>query len=163
MYVKRKDLQLSDDEIAAYLRAHIWGRLGTVSADGEPHVSPIGFIYLDGHAFFHSLVKSRRGRHIGDEARVALCVDDGVAEGDTYSQRRGVVVYGVCRQMADDDDRLPALRDAFGVRFFGAGDARYERRTHAWYDIEPYRFASWDFGRIPAGSDRFAATELGEK
>ena len=155
MYVKRSDLHLSDDEIANYLAERQWGRMGTVSADGEPHVSPLGYLFLDGRVWFHGLVKSRRSRQIGEEARVALCVDDGVGEGDTYSQRRGVVVYGTCRKVTADDPRLADVRAAFAERFFGDPEAEYERRTHAWYVVDPYRFASWDFGRIPTGADRF--------
>jgi nitroimidazol reductase NimA-like FMN-containing flavoprotein (pyridoxamine 5'-phosphate oxidase superfamily) len=158
-YVKRADLRMTDEEIARFLAAHRWGRLGSVSAQGEPHVSPIGYLYLGGRLYFHGLVQSRRGRDITHEARVALCVDEGVGEGQTYSERRGVVVYARCRVVfADEDELLALLRPGFAERFFGDRSVSFERPTHAWYELTPYRFASWDFGKIPAGADRFATS-----
>ena len=156
-YVKRSDLRLTDEETADFLAAHRWGRLGSVAADGEPHVSPIGYVYLDDRLYFHGLVRSRRGRDVAHESRVALCVDEGVAEGQSYSERRGVVVYATCRLVGvDEDDLLAQVRPRFAELFFGDSGLAFERSTHAWYELTPYRFASWDFGKIPGGTDRFA-------
>jgi nitroimidazol reductase NimA-like FMN-containing flavoprotein (pyridoxamine 5'-phosphate oxidase superfamily) len=155
MYVKRANLHMSADEIDAFLGSHAWGRLASVSAEGEPHVAPIGYIALDRRVYFHGLVQSRRGRDLAGEPRVALCVDDGVGDHETYSDRRGVVVYGTCRTLSDDDEALVRrVRGRFAMVFFEDPSVEFERRTHAWYEIAPYRFASWDFAKIPIGADR---------
>jgi nitroimidazol reductase NimA-like FMN-containing flavoprotein (pyridoxamine 5'-phosphate oxidase superfamily) len=158
-YVKRDALQMSNEEIDAFLASSQWGRLGTVSADGEPHVAPIGFHLHGGRLYFHGLLRSRRSRDLEAEERVSLCVDDGVGPDAGYGQRRGVIVYGRCRQLGDDDrDLVVALRPGYAERFFGDREKNFERRTHAWFEITPYRFASWDFGKIPTGADRMTAT-----
>lgn len=154
-YVDRRTLRMSDEEIRNFLEASRWGRLGTVSPDGEPHVAPIGIHHHGGRLYFHGLVRSRRARDLDANPRVSLCVDDGVGPGSVYADRRGVIVYGTCRRLGPDDaDLLDAVRAGYAQRFFGDPHTRFERPSHAWFEITPYRYASWDFGRIPTGTDR---------
>ena len=81
----------------------------------------------------------------------------GVGEGDGYRDRSGVVLYGRCRELtAVDHELLERVRARFGEVFFGDPQASYERSTHAWYELVPHRSTSWDFSKIPQGSDRFA-------
>ena len=159
-YVTRDTLKMSDEEITAFLATSQWGRLGTVSADGEPHVAPIGFHLHNDRLYFHGLLRSRRSRDLQAEERVSLCVDDGVGADSSYAKRRGVIVYGTCRRLGDDDAALVAdLRPGYAQRFFDDPNKDFERRTHAWFEITPYRFASWDFGKIPSGTDRMTSNE----
>jgi len=154
-YVSRKDIQLTPTELDAYLRSNLWGRLATASLEAQPHISPLGYIYHDGEIWFHALRDSRRGRQLAENAKVAFLVDDGVAPGDTYTQRRGVVVYGRC-YVANDEPRMEAAREAF-MRAFGMERIdQVQRRTHDWCRIEIDRISSWDFRKIPAGADRKA-------
>jgi len=156
--VSRKELRMPEAERNAYLESHQYGRLATVSEAGEPHVAPVGYIMFGGNVYFHALESSRRGKDIKRGSRVSLCVDDGLGEGEGYRDRKGVILYGECRQLGDDDSALlKQVRDKYGEVFFGAEDAEYERRTHAWYEVRPDRMASWDFSRIPEGADRFAS------
>jgi pyridoxamine 5'-phosphate oxidase family protein len=70
---------LTEAEIA-YLRSQRLGRLATVSADGRPHVVPVGFRYnaeldtidIGGHGF----AKSKKFRDIQRNPHVAFVVDD---------------------------------------------------------------------------------------
>lgn len=157
-YVKRSVLRMSDDEVFAFLAANQWARVATVSSDGEPHISTIGYVYHDGRFYFHSLLASRRGRDLTGEPRTALCVDDGIADDQPYTERRGVVVYGRSRLLnpedqAEDREILEKVRVQFASVFFGDSAARFERSTHGWYELSPYRHTSWDFRRIPQGAD----------
>ncbi|WP_338491201.1 PPOX class F420-dependent oxidoreductase [Streptomyces sp. SJL17-4] len=52
------------------------GKLATVRDDGSPHVVPIWFL-LDGDEFVFNTGKDTvKGRNLGRDARVSLCVDD---------------------------------------------------------------------------------------
>src|SRR5579859_3260610 len=154
-YVSRKDLQLTQEEAEAFLRASSWGRLATASLAAEPHVSPLGFVFYDGAIWFHALRRSRRGRHLAENPKVAFLVDDGVAEGQTYRDRRGVVAYGRC-SVANDDPRMEAARAAYMEGFGMRSVDEVQRRSHDWYRIDIDRMSSWDFSKIPAGLDRKA-------
>ena len=154
-YVSRKDLQLAPAEAEDFLRSSLWGRLATASLAAEPHVTPIGFVYHRGSVWFHGLRKSRRGRQLAENPKVAFLVDDGVAPGQAYSERRAVIVYGNCL-VANDDPEMEAARAAY-MRSFGMRSVdEVQRRTHDWYRIDVDRIASWDFRKIPTGADRKA-------
>ncbi len=160
MKVSRKDLRLTAEELEEFLRSSKWGRLATANAAGEPHITPLGFVYHRGKVFFHAMRGGRRGRDLEENSKVAFLVDDGVAPGDAYRQRRGAILYGTC-VVADDD---PLLREEAIYEYMRAMDAKtvdeIQRRTHSWYRIDVDRTSSWDFGKIPAGADRKADREL---
>jgi uncharacterized pyridoxamine 5'-phosphate oxidase family protein len=152
-YLPRTQLRMSEVEIHDFLSSNKFGRLATVSASGEPHVTPLGYVYLDGAVYFESIIRSRRCRDITETGRVSFCVDDGVAAGEGYGKRRGVTLSGQCVR-ADDDPRVmtkvvPKLVELFG----GSGPEDVIRSTHAFYRIDASRVASWDFRRIPVGAD----------
>ena len=154
-YVSRKDLQLTKSEVEEFLGSTLWGRLATASRAAEPHVTPIGFVHYRGAIWFHALRKSRRARHVAENPRVAFLVDDGVAPGQPYTERRGVIVYGRCA-VASDHPEMEAARAAY-MRSFGMTSVdQVQRRTHDWYRIDVDGIASWDFRKIPAGTDRKA-------
>ena len=160
MKVSRKDLRLTPEELEDFLRTSKWGRLATANRAAEPHITPLGYVYHRGTIYFHALKKGRRARDLEENPKVAFLVDDGVAPGDTYRQRRGAILYGTC-VLADDD---PVLREEAiheYVRAMGAQTVEeIQRRTHAWYRIDVERTSSWDFRKIPAGVDRKADREL---
>jgi nitroimidazol reductase NimA-like FMN-containing flavoprotein (pyridoxamine 5'-phosphate oxidase superfamily) len=154
-YVSRRDLQLTPQETEEFLRANTWGRLATASLAAEPHVTPLGFVFYDGALWIHGLRRSRRGRHLAENPKVAFLVDDGVAEGQAYTERRGAIVYGRC-VVANDDPRMEAARAAYMESFGMRSVDEIQRRTHDWYRIDIDRISSWDFRKIPAGVDRKA-------
>ena len=154
-YVSRRELRLTDEEAEAFLGSRLWGRLATASLAAEPHLTTLGYVYLEGAIWFHALRRSRRGRHLAENPRVAFMVDDGVGPGQGYRDRRGVIVYGRC-EVANEDPAMPAARQAFMRSHGMSAVEEVQRRTHDWYRIDIERTASWDFRKIPAGADRKA-------
>jgi hypothetical protein len=154
--LSRKQLRLTDAELVDFLRSHKWGRLATANRSGEPHVTPLGYVYHQGKIYFHALKTGRRARDLEENPKVAFLVDDGVGPGEPYTQRRGAILYGPCL-VADDD---PVLRNEAIHAYMRAMDAKtvdeIQRRTHSWYRIDVERTSSWDFRKIPAGVDRKA-------
>jgi nitroimidazol reductase NimA-like FMN-containing flavoprotein (pyridoxamine 5'-phosphate oxidase superfamily) len=159
MKVSRKLLRLTKDELEEFLRASRFGRLATATRDGDPHITPLGYVYFDGAIWFHALREGRRGRDLAENPKVAFLVDDGVGPGETYLQRRGAILYGNCT-VADDDPRLEEMRYVYMRAMDARSVDEIQRRTHSWYRIDVERTSSWDFGKIPAGTDRKADREL---
>lgn len=154
-YVTRRQLSLTEAEQKELLSSSMWGRLATSGLDLQPHITPLGYVYHAGAIWFHALRRSRRGRQLRENPKVAFLVDDGIGPGQPYSERRGLIVYGVCR-VASDDALLDTVRSAY-ARAMGASSVdEVQRRTHDWYRIDIERTASWDFRKIPAGADRKA-------
>jgi nitroimidazol reductase NimA-like FMN-containing flavoprotein (pyridoxamine 5'-phosphate oxidase superfamily) len=155
--VARSQLAMSDEEADAFLASHRWARVGTVSPGGEPTVSPVGYAVVDGRLYFYAMRRARRTSDVEAGSRVAMCVDDGLAAGEGYRDRRGVIVYGTCRIVGDDEEALlETVRRVYAEALFGDPEQDFRRRTHVWFEVRPYRRSSWDFAKIPAGSDRFA-------
>ena len=131
------------------------GRLATASLEAEPHITPLGYVLHNGAIWFHGLKSGRRARDLAENPNVAFLVDDGVAPGDNYTQRRGAIVYGECLP-ADDHPALDEVRVAYMHAMDASSVHEIQRRTHTWYRIDIARTASWDFRKIPAGADRKA-------
>lgn len=68
------------DAELAYLRSQRLGRLATASADGQPHVVPVGFRYNPDHDTIdiggHDFTKRKKFRDVQRNPLVALVVDD---------------------------------------------------------------------------------------
>jgi pyridoxamine 5'-phosphate oxidase family protein len=67
------------DEEAAYLRSQRLARLATVSPDGQPDVSPVGYEYDGTHLYVGGMdpVKTRKFRNVqAGNAKVAIVIDD---------------------------------------------------------------------------------------
>jgi len=155
MKVSRKQLRMTQDELQQFLTEHKYGRLATANRVAEPHVTPLGYVYHDGAIWFHALREGRRGRDLAENPKVAFLVDDGLGPGETYRQRRGAILYGMC-VVADDDPHLDVVRHGY-MRAMGASSVgEIQRRTHSWYRIDVERTSSWDFRKIPPGADREA-------
>ena len=154
MKVSRKILALTDGELDEFLGTSKWGRLATANLEAQPHITPLGFVFHDGAIWFHALQSGRRARDLAENPKVAFLVDDGVAPGDTYDKRRGAILRGRCTPVAREDPALDAVRQAFMRAMDANSVSEIERRTHSWYRIEIQGKSSWDFGKIPPGTDR---------
>jgi hypothetical protein len=56
---------------------------------------------------------------------------------------------------ADSDERLPAVREAFGRKYFGGNEPPYERWRNRFYlRLTPDDVSSWDFRKIPEARAR---------
>lgn len=152
MKVERSRLRMTEREGDEYLATQRWARVATADADGEPHVSPVGYVWHEGRLYFYAEEDARRTRDVLAGSKVSVCVDSGT--GGHYSERRGIILYGTCRIVPERE----AVRDAYARALFGDPGADFHRRTHVWFEVEPYRRVSWDFGKIPAGADRFASS-----
>lgn len=148
MPVPRARLRMTDEELDAFLVAERTARCATVSADGDPHVAPLWFVWHGGAVWLNSLKRSRRARDLDEGSRVALCVD----AGEGYAELHGAVLYGTAQDATDHPD-LPLVRELFGAKYWG-GIQVPEMKSHRWLRVAPDRIASWDFAKIPTGADR---------
>ena len=148
MPIPREQLRLTDEELDELLRETRTMRAGTVSPDGSPHVVPLWFVWHDGAIWINNLRKARRSRDLAAGSEAALCVDTG----HDYFELRGAVLYGRPQEVSLDDPELPAVRKAFGRKYFGGIDIP-DVKSHQWLQMAPDDVVSWDFRKIPAGRD----------
>jgi nitroimidazol reductase NimA-like FMN-containing flavoprotein (pyridoxamine 5'-phosphate oxidase superfamily) len=152
--IPRSALRLDSSELEELLSSERTCRVGT-ARDGEPHVVPLWFVWLDGTMYFNNLRRSRRTKDIERGSRVSVCVD----AGEQYSELRGIVMYGRLED-ASSDPRSAQARQMFGDKYFN-GIAMPQTKSHAWLKLVPDKTVSWDFKKIPAGRDRRAEASRG--
>ena len=99
------------------------GKLAVTRKDGSPHVVPIWFV-LDGDSFLFNTGKaSLKGRILGRDPRVSMCVDDDTAP---YAF---VMLNGVA-ELSDDLDESLHWATKIGERYMGAErGAEFGRRN----------------------------------
>src|SRR4030095_4638202 len=87
---RRRQIQLSPDEQAAFFREHHKAALATIDQDGFPHVVGMNYFVKDGAFYMTSYGKAQKVVNIRRNPKVALMVESGNA----YSELRGVMVRG---------------------------------------------------------------------
>lgn len=115
--------ELGDDVIAFLSDGTRTAKLGYVAADGRPLVAPVWFIVDGDQLVFNTGKQSAKGRALGRDRRVVICVDD---QHPPYSF---VQVQGTA-STSDDPDELLDFATRIGGRYMGADRAEeYGRRN----------------------------------
>ncbi len=101
-------------------------RIATVDADGDPHVTPIWFVYEEGRVWFTPREQSRWRGHIAGHPRIAVTIDE---EAAPY---RKVIVEGEAELVHDlgEDDVWRDRYRRIAERYTSAeGTAAYVSNT----------------------------------
>ena len=115
--------ELSEDVIAFLSEGTRTGMLGYVAADGRPLVAPVWFVVEDGQLVFNTGKDTAKGRALGRDPRVVVCVDD------PHPPFSFVQVQGIAT-LSEDPDDLVAVATKTGGRYMGADKAdEYGRRN----------------------------------
>lgn len=146
---KPSPLAMTDAERDAFLREQPVCRVATVGPSGDPHVSPLWFVW-DGRALWlNSLNRSRRWRDLAGDPRTSVVVDDG---GLGFLELRGVEMRGRAEVVGEvprkggEVAELVEPERLFADKYAG-GEFRYDGR-HAWLRLVPEHIASWDFAKL---------------
>jgi PPOX class probable F420-dependent enzyme len=105
---RRRQIQLSPDEQAAFFRERKKAALATIDKDGFPHVVAMNYFTRDGAFYMTSYGKAQKVVNIRRNPRVALMVETG----DTYAELRGVMIRGRCEILEGQE----AVEAAFASR-----------------------------------------------
>jgi hypothetical protein len=146
-----RSIAMTEEELDRFLRDERTCRVGTVGADGSPHVMPMWFVWHDRSIWLNSIVASQRWKDLTRDPHVALVVDAGVE----FHELRGVEVRGLIEQVGDvprttlaqpelaEPERLMARKYARSGEFVPDG-------RHAWLRVRPSKVVSWDFRKNQA-------------
>jgi PPOX class probable F420-dependent enzyme len=147
MVMNRRQIQLSPDEQAAFLREHRKAALATIGKDGFPHVVAMNFLAKDGVFYMTSYGKAQKVLNIRRNPRVALMAETG----DNYAELRGVMIRGECEIIEGADavrEVFAAMAEARGVpaeRPRGSTDSAPKRVV---LKIVPEKITSWDHRKL---------------
>ena len=143
---RRRQIQLSPEEQAAFFREQRKAALATLDQHGFPHVVAMSYFAKDGALYMTSYGKAQKVVNIRRNPKVALMIESGNA----YAELRGVMVRGYCEIIEGAD----AVRAAFAgmaeargtpSRPSGSGDSAPKRVV---LKIIPEKTTSWDHGKL---------------
>ncbi|MDQ0172044.1 pyridoxamine 5'-phosphate oxidase family protein [Paenibacillus tundrae] len=73
--MRRKEFTLEEEqEIITFLDQCSFGFLGTISPDGQPRVTPLNFVYMDGCFYFHGSLAGEKMKQIKQNTSVSFTV-----------------------------------------------------------------------------------------
>ncbi|MEU0489609.1 PPOX class F420-dependent oxidoreductase [Nocardiopsis sp. NPDC006139] len=115
---------LGDPRVREFLSAGTrTGKLAYTASDGRPLVVPVWFIVEDGEIVFNTGASTAKGRAVGRDPRVALCVD---LEEPPY----GFVQVQGEASVSQDPGELLRTATAIAARYMGEDRAEeYGRRN----------------------------------
>jgi PPOX class probable F420-dependent enzyme len=133
-------------ELDEFLTTERTCRVATVDGHGQPHVSPLWFVWDGTAIWLCSLVRSRRLADLRANPRVGLVVD----AGHEYGELRGVELRGTAEVIGPVPwdgvvtDELAEPDRLFTEKYPQQRHVRRQGR-HAWVRIVPHTVSSWDF------------------
>jgi PPOX class probable F420-dependent enzyme len=144
---RRRQIQLSPDEQAAFLREHRKAALATIDKDEYPHVVAMNFLAKDGAFYMTSYAKAQKVVNIRRNPTVGLMIE----AGNPYSELRGVMVRGHCEIIEGAEAVRAAFaamaqaRGATTARPRGSVDSASKRVV---LKIIPEKITSWDHSKL---------------
>jgi nitroimidazol reductase NimA-like FMN-containing flavoprotein (pyridoxamine 5'-phosphate oxidase superfamily) len=141
---RRRQIHLSPEEEAAFLRDNGKCALATVDQNGFPHVVAMGFYVEDGAFYMTSYAKAQKVMNIRRNPKVGLMVETG----GSYAELKGVMVRGTC-EIIDDVGAVRAVmnhrRDNTQSGRRGSLDSAPKRVV---LKITPHKTTSWDHAKL---------------
>lgn len=152
----RQNITMTPDEVATFLAAGSVLQVGTVGADGFPHVAPMWYVTQDDRVVFRSFTKSQKILNLHRNPSLTVLVEDGTK----YSELRGVMIKARARLIADRDyvlsiygalvEKYPMIDDTPRPIDPGALEAAFGRHAdkNTAVIVEPVHTISWDHRKI---------------
>ena len=148
---QRAQIQMSEDEVRAFLERSRTATMATAGANGIPHLVAMWYGLIDGKIYFETKAKSQKAVNLRRDPRVAVMVE----AGETYDQLRGVSIEGSAH----------LIDDTTSEEYWAAAVSVFERYTGPYTDemrpavgsmmnkrvvvrVDPIRTRSWDHRKL---------------
>ncbi|MDI2027707.1 PPOX class F420-dependent oxidoreductase [Saccharopolyspora sp. TS4A08] len=149
MAKQRTQVQMTPEEIEAFMATRRTATLSTLGPSGHPHAVAMWFALLDGVVWFETKAKAQKAVNIGRDPRVTVLIEDGL----TYETLRGVSLEGRA-EIVDDPDALWAVGVNIWERYHGPYtdevkplvEYMLHKRVAVRVDVE--RTRSWDHRKL---------------
>ncbi|GAB2646030.1 PPOX class F420-dependent oxidoreductase [Gordonia jinhuaensis] len=111
---QRRQITMSDTEIAEFIDHSRTATLATHGADGAIHLVAMWYGVIDGEIWFETKSKSQKAVNIRRDRRCSVLIEDG----DTYDTLRGVSIEGVA-EIYDDPEHCHRVGVSVWERYTG--------------------------------------------
>jgi PPOX class probable F420-dependent enzyme len=152
MASRREQIQMSDDEVRAFLAEQMVMQCSTIGPRGLPHMVPLWYVPEGSELVGWTYAKSQKAKNLERDPRAAIGIEDGVQ----YHELRGVMFECDVRI-----ERDPAVVEKHGLALFAryAGELGPEIREmiasqapkRVGLRFVPSRVVSWDHRKLGGG------------
>lgn len=146
---QRGEIQMSDDEVQAFLAGSRTATMATIGPTGVPHLVAMWYAVIDGEVWFETKAKSQKAQNLRRDPRMTCLVEDGW----TYDALRGVAIEGTA-EIVEDPDKLWAIGVDVWERYTGP----YTEEMRPFVEVMlqkrvavrlvPERVRSWDHRKL---------------
>jgi PPOX class probable F420-dependent enzyme len=148
---QRAMIQMSDDEVAAFLDRSRTATMATIGPNGLPHLIAMWYGLVDGTVYIETKSKSQKATNLRRDSRIVVMVE----AGDTYDQLRGVSIEGTAHLIEDttDDEYWAAAVSVF-ERYQGRYTDEMRPAVELMMNkrivvrVDPQRTRSWDHRKL---------------
>jgi PPOX class probable F420-dependent enzyme len=156
---QRKAIEMTPDEIDAFLAERRAMTMCSLSPDGSIHAVAMWYGFLEGAVAVETKAKSQKAQNLRRDPRLTLLFEDG----DYYEELRGVELVGKA-EVIDDPDRLWQLGVSVFERYYGGYsdemkpflEAMLNKRVVIKLHVE--RTVSWDHRKLGLPTTRPTTT-----
>jgi PPOX class probable F420-dependent enzyme len=148
----RDAVKMTEEELTEFLDANMKVQFATVGPDGQPHLTTLFYVMVDGQMFFWTYGRSQKIQNLRRDPRITCLVEDGV----DYFELRGATIFGKARLLEDYDELVElggrvARRMAGGADLGELGDQIVSQQAHKRVGVivEPDKIATWDHRKMP--------------
>lgn len=146
---QRAQIEMSPEEVSAYLASQRTATLVSLGPDGHPHAVAMWYAVIDGGLWFETKAKAQKAVNLRRDPRVTVLIEDGL----TYDVLRGVSLEGRA-EVVDDPDALWAVGVNVWERYHGEYtdevkpmvEFMLRKRVAIRVDVE--RVRSWDHRKL---------------
>lgn len=149
----RDAVRMSDEELSDFLDANMKVQVATIGPDGQPHLTTLFYVMVDGRMFFWTYGRSQKIQNLRRDPRITCLVEDG----EDYFELRGATIFGKA-ELLEDYERLKDLGGRVATRMAGGADLgdfgdqivakQAEKRVGVF--IDPVKIATWDHRKMTA-------------
>ena len=153
MASSRDAVTMTEEELTDFLDSNMKVQVATIGPDGQPHLTTLFYVMVDGQMFFWTYGKSQKILNLRRDPRITCLVEDGVE----YFELRGATIFGKARLLEDYDELVElggrvARRTAGGMDLGEFGDqiVAQQARKRVGVIVEPDHIATWDHHKMTA-------------
>ncbi len=146
---QRAQIQMTDEEIDAFLRERHAMSMATMSPGGRIQLVAMWYGFLDGDIAFETKAKSQKVLNLRRDPRITVMVEDG----ETYETLRGVQIAGTA-EIIEDADELWKIGVSVFERYQGEFTdemtpfVEVMLRKRVGIRVRPEQVASWDHRKL---------------
>ena len=146
---QRSQVEMTPEEIRAFVATQRTANLATIGATGQPHVIAMWFALIDDVLWFETKAKAQKAVNLRRDPRATVLIEDGL----TYDTLRGVSFEGTA-EIIDDSEALWAVGVNVWERYTGPYtddlkpfvEAMLHKRVAVRFDVT--RTRSWDHRKL---------------